>query len=143
MWSESPAKTVEGLAFVGVGVTELDIDESAVYLQAYLFRNHDERYSAVSFRQAFNSIGAGKPLPGKDQFIETDCIQQFNDCTMLSADQLHKTASLSGFDVTRMSCVTGVLHHFRSAFALETGAAQQYDLLKCFHKSVFNYRIWV
>ncbi|MGD8934242.1 MAG: hypothetical protein PVF35_05660, partial [Gammaproteobacteria bacterium] len=122
---------------------ELDIDESAVYLQAYLFRNHDERYSAVSFRQAFNSIGAGKPLPSKDQFIEADCIQQFNDCATLSTNQLDKTGSLSGFDVTRVSCVTGALHHFRSAFALETGSAQQYDLLQCFHKSVFNYGIRV
>jgi hypothetical protein len=36
-----------------------------------------------------------------------------------------------------------VLHHFSSAFTLETGSAQQDDLLQCFHKSVFNYRIWV
>jgi nitrogenase subunit NifH len=123
MRPEGFAKTIERLAFVGIGIAQFDTVEFAFELLGNLSGYADKRGSAVSFRQVVDLFCAGKPLPGEYQFMEIDFIQQSGHVMALRADKMCKAATGFSVDISGISGTSGTIHHFSGALALETRAA--------------------
>jgi hypothetical protein len=97
MWPEGFAKTIERLAFIGIGVAQFDTVEFAFQVFSDLSGYADKWGSAALFRQIVYLFRGGKPLPCEYQFIEIDIIQQAGQVMALCADEMCEAAV--GFSV--------------------------------------------